>query len=158
MTTFEPSAHAQAPFPLKDLLAMKLSCMQGMEVYSTVLWHMKQEVDLSHLAKECIALDRKSPTAWAVMGNCLSLQKVIVMLKLGNPCDVWLSSVPCALAVMGSCLSLQKVDRHPVAGHGMSGCKLATQLWLQLTPQDCLSRQQMGSPAGLLGPGTLGAA
>ena len=57
--------------------------MQGMEVYSTVLWHMKQEVDLSHLAKECIALDRKSPTAWAVMGNCLSLQKVLTTLEFG---------------------------------------------------------------------------
>ena len=57
--------------------------MQGMEVYSTVLWHMKQEVDLSHLAKECIALDRKSPTAWAVMGNCLSLQKVVLMSQCG---------------------------------------------------------------------------
>ena len=74
-----PSAHAQAPLPFDHLPAQRLSCMQGMEVYSTVLWHMKQEVDLSHLAKECIALDRKSPTAWAVMGNCLSLQKVVLI-------------------------------------------------------------------------------
>ena len=32
--------------------------LQGMEVYSTVLWHLKQDVELSYLAQECIAMDR----------------------------------------------------------------------------------------------------
>lgn len=49
---------------------------QGMEFYSTVLWHLKDEVALSYLAQEAIALDRHSPHAWAVLGNCFSLQKV----------------------------------------------------------------------------------
>ena len=48
---------------------------QGMEVYSTVLWHMKREVELGHLAQEAVALDRRSPWAWTIMGNCFSLQK-----------------------------------------------------------------------------------
>ena len=52
------------------------SCLQGLEVYSTVLWHMKKEVELSYLAQEAIAPDRRSPYAWAIMGNCFSLQKV----------------------------------------------------------------------------------
>ena len=49
---------------------------QGMELYSTVLWHMKREVDLSHLAQQAVALDRHDPRAWIIMGNCFSLQKV----------------------------------------------------------------------------------
>lgn len=48
----------------------------GMEVYSTVLWHLKKEVALSHLAQEVVALDRLSPHTWCVLGNCFSLQKV----------------------------------------------------------------------------------
>ena len=46
-----------------------------MEVYSTVLWHLKKEVALSHLAQEAVALDRLAPHTWCVLGNCFSLQK-----------------------------------------------------------------------------------
>eukprot|EP00877_Chromochloris_zofingiensis_P008854 jgi/Chrzof1/4221/Cz14g03180.t1 len=49
--------------------------VEGMEIYSTVLWHLKKEVELAHLAHECIQLDRLSPSAWCVMGNCFSLQR-----------------------------------------------------------------------------------
>lgn len=49
--------------------------LEGMEVYSTVLWHLKKEADLSFLAKETIAHDRHSPEAWCAMGNCFSLQR-----------------------------------------------------------------------------------
>jgi hypothetical protein len=34
------------------------------QVYSTVLWHLKREVELSFLAQEMLALDRLSPQAW----------------------------------------------------------------------------------------------
>ena len=47
-----------------------------MELYSTVLWHLKREVELSHLAQEAVMLDRLDPRAWCIMGNCFSLQKV----------------------------------------------------------------------------------
>lgn len=49
--------------------------LEGLEVYSTVLWHMKKEIDLCNLAQEAISLDRHSPIAWCIMGNCFSLQK-----------------------------------------------------------------------------------
>lgn len=49
---------------------------QGMEVYSTVLWHLKRDVELAHLAQEALAQDRRSARAWAIAGNCFSLQKV----------------------------------------------------------------------------------
>lgn len=32
-----------------------------MEVYSTVLWHMKRDADLSFLAQEMVAIDRMAP-------------------------------------------------------------------------------------------------
>ena len=46
-----------------------------MEHYSTVLWHLKRESALAHLAHEAVALDRLSPEAWCVLGNCLSSQR-----------------------------------------------------------------------------------
>lgn len=46
-----------------------------MEIYSTVLWHMRSEVELSYLAHEMTEIDRLSPQAWCVLGNCFSLQK-----------------------------------------------------------------------------------
>lgn len=49
--------------------------LDSLAIYSTVLFHMKKEVELSYLAQEAIALDRLSPEAWCIMGNCMSLQK-----------------------------------------------------------------------------------
>lgn len=44
---------------------------------------MKKEVEVSVLAQEAIAQDRRSPHAWAIMGNCFSLQKVTFCPFLG---------------------------------------------------------------------------
>lgn len=46
-----------------------------MEIYSTALWHLQQEVKLSALAQELVALDKNSAATWCVTGNCFSLQK-----------------------------------------------------------------------------------
>ena len=46
-----------------------------MEVHSTILWHLKKEVALCHLAKRAVELDRTSVYACCVVGNCFSLQK-----------------------------------------------------------------------------------
>ena len=35
--------------------------MEGMEVYSTVLWHMQQETALSALAQDLVDIDKLSP-------------------------------------------------------------------------------------------------
>ena len=47
----------------------------GMEIYSTTLWHLQREVDLSALAQELTDFDKNSPEAWCATGNCFSLQK-----------------------------------------------------------------------------------
>ena len=49
--------------------------LEGMETYSTVLWHLKKETALAHLAQDAAALDRRDPRTWCVVGNCFSLQK-----------------------------------------------------------------------------------
>lgn len=49
--------------------------LDDLEIYSTVLWHMKKETDLMYLAHELMSIDRLAPQSWCVLGNCFSLQK-----------------------------------------------------------------------------------
>ncbi|XP_044464916.1 cell division cycle protein 27 homolog B isoform X2 [Mangifera indica] len=50
-------------------------CLEGMDIYSTVLYHLKEDMKLSYLAQELITTDRLAPQSWCAMGNCYSLQK-----------------------------------------------------------------------------------
>jgi len=72
---FELVEYAEAAKVFSTVRSAEPHRLKGMEYYSTVLWHMKKEIDLSKLAQDMIALDRQSPEAWCVMGNCFSLQK-----------------------------------------------------------------------------------
>ncbi|XP_060218050.1 cell division cycle protein 27 homolog B [Lycium barbarum] len=49
--------------------------LEGMDVYSTVLYHLKEDMKLSYLARELVSTDRLAPQSWCAMGNCYSLQK-----------------------------------------------------------------------------------
>ncbi|KAG6668154.1 hypothetical protein I3843_01G142500 [Carya illinoinensis] len=49
--------------------------LEGMDTYSTVLYHLKEDMKLSYLAQELISTDRLAPQSWCAMGNCYSLQK-----------------------------------------------------------------------------------
>jgi len=49
--------------------------LQSMEVYSTVLWHLRKASKLSYLAHELVDLDKESPQSWCAVGNCFSLLK-----------------------------------------------------------------------------------
>lgn len=46
-----------------------------MEVFSTILWHQRKDVDLSYLAHDLVDMDRLSPESWCALGNCFSLQR-----------------------------------------------------------------------------------
>ncbi|KAA8893736.1 hypothetical protein FN846DRAFT_901190 [Sphaerosporella brunnea] len=48
---------------------------EDMEVFSTILWHQRKDVELSFLARELMDLDRASPEAWCALGNSFSLQR-----------------------------------------------------------------------------------
>ncbi|XBI11823.1 hypothetical protein VPH35_138801 [Triticum aestivum] len=58
-------------------LAHRLSpcTLEGMDIYSTVLYHLNEEMRLSYLAQELISVDRLSPQAWCAVGNCFALRK-----------------------------------------------------------------------------------
>lgn len=47
----------------------------GMDVYSTCLWHLQKEVQLSALSQELVELNRTDPVTWLAAGNCFSLNK-----------------------------------------------------------------------------------
>ncbi|XP_071715355.1 cell division cycle protein 27 homolog B-like [Rutidosis leptorrhynchoides] len=49
--------------------------LEGMDIYSTVLYHLKEDMRLSYLAQELISTDRLAPQSWCAIGNCYSLQK-----------------------------------------------------------------------------------
>lgn len=46
-----------------------------MEVFSTILWHQRKDVDLSYLAHELIDHNRDASESWCALGNCFSLQR-----------------------------------------------------------------------------------
>jgi len=45
-----------------------------MEVYSTALWHLHAEVQLSTLAQDLVSQDRNTAAAWCATGNLFSAQ------------------------------------------------------------------------------------
>ena len=49
--------------------------LEGLELLSTALWHLKDDVQLCYLARDAVRRDPRSPEAWCAAGNCLSLQK-----------------------------------------------------------------------------------
>nr|CAH8842638.1 unnamed protein product [Trichobilharzia regenti] len=46
----------------------------GMDFYSTVLWQIQADQELSQLAHDLLELDRNAPEPWCAAGNCFSLQ------------------------------------------------------------------------------------
>ncbi|XP_046968398.1 cell division cycle protein 27 homolog [Vanessa cardui] len=48
---------------------------EGMDIYSTCLWHLQREAQLSALAQELVELNRNDSISWLAAGNCFSLHK-----------------------------------------------------------------------------------
>ncbi|KAJ8456169.1 hypothetical protein ONZ45_g18799 [Pleurotus djamor] len=46
-----------------------------MEVYSTLLWHLQRNVELSFLAQELMSINPQCSQAWIAVGNLFSLQR-----------------------------------------------------------------------------------
>ena len=72
---YEQASYADAEKYFARIKAMSPSTLDDMEVYTTILWHLKSEVDLAHLAREILDIDRLSPQAWCAVGNSFSLQR-----------------------------------------------------------------------------------
>mmetsp|Transcript_96982 Transcript_96982/g.277491 ORF Transcript_96982/g.277491 Transcript_96982/m.277491 type:complete len:448 (-) Transcript_96982:165-1508(-) len=68
-----PSARTEASSPTP--LPTPYHTAPGLELLSTALWHLKEEVELCYLAQRVSEFDKYSPEVWCVVGNCFSLQK-----------------------------------------------------------------------------------
>lgn len=72
---YEQAAYPEAERFFRRLRIMSPTRLQDMEVYSTILWHLKRETDLSFLAHELVDSAWLSPEAWCALGNAWSLAK-----------------------------------------------------------------------------------
>ncbi|KAL9085179.1 MAG: hypothetical protein Q9165_007710 [Trypethelium subeluteriae] len=72
---YESSSHREAAEVFGRLRKLAPSRVQDMEVYTTILWHLKSNVELAWLARELLAIDSHSPQAWCAVGNAWSLER-----------------------------------------------------------------------------------
>ncbi|KAI4861072.1 putative 20S cyclosome subunit [Hypoxylon rubiginosum] len=72
---YEQAAYADAEKYYRRLRILARTRLEDMEVYSTILWFLKRETDLSFLAHELIELSWHSPQAWCAFGNAWSLAR-----------------------------------------------------------------------------------
>lgn len=72
---YEQANYAEAEKYFTRIRTMAPSRLEDMEVYSTILWHLKRDVDLAYLSHELIDTDRLSPPSWCAIGNSFSLQR-----------------------------------------------------------------------------------
>ncbi|XP_050333607.1 cell division cycle protein 27 homolog [Bactrocera neohumeralis] len=72
---YELRAYESAISVFKDIHENEPHRLEFMEIYSSSLWHLQKEVDLSALAQDLINQDKTSPITWCVAGNCFSLHK-----------------------------------------------------------------------------------
>ncbi|KAL9612796.1 MAG: hypothetical protein Q9167_002631 [Letrouitia subvulpina] len=72
---YEQGMYTEAEKYFARIKTMAPARLEDMEVYSTVLWHTKNDIDLAFLAHEITDLDRTSPQAWCAIGNSFSLQR-----------------------------------------------------------------------------------
>lgn len=72
---YEQASYAEAEKTFARLRVLAPYRNEDVEVYSTILWHLKNDVDLAFLSHESIDLDRTSPQAWCAVGNSFSLQR-----------------------------------------------------------------------------------
>ncbi|CAI5745315.1 unnamed protein product [Peronospora destructor] len=72
---FEMADYVQAQDVFCALHRAEPHRMEGLDIYSTTLWHLKRDVELSYLAQQATDFDKLSCEAWCAAGNCFSLQK-----------------------------------------------------------------------------------
>lgn len=72
---YEQANYAEAEKFFRRMRVQAPSRLQDMEVYSTILWHLKRETDLSFLAHELVDSAWHSPQAWCAVGNAWSLAR-----------------------------------------------------------------------------------
>ena len=72
---YEQADYAAAEKYYKRIRQIAPTRFEDMEIYSTILWHLKRETDLAFLAHELIDASWQSPEAWCVLGNSWALAR-----------------------------------------------------------------------------------
>lgn len=72
---YEQAQYVEAEKFFMRLRQIAPTRLEDMEIYSTILWHLKNEIELANLAHELVELERLSPQAWCAIGNSFSLQR-----------------------------------------------------------------------------------
>lgn len=72
---YEQAAYSDAEECYKKIRLMAPTRFEDMEIYSTILWHLKRETDLAFLAHELVDSSWQSPQAWCALGNSWSLAR-----------------------------------------------------------------------------------
>ncbi|KAJ5485496.1 anaphase-promoting complex subunit cdc27 [Penicillium diatomitis] len=72
---FEQALYDESAKYFARVQVMAPSRVEDMEIYSTVLWHLKNDVELAYLAHQLLEADRLSPQAWCAVGNSFSHQR-----------------------------------------------------------------------------------
>ncbi|EWG46615.1 anaphase-promoting complex subunit 3 [Fusarium verticillioides 7600] len=72
---FEQASYVESEKFFRKMRVQAPSRLEDMEVYSTVLWHLRRETDLSFLAHELVDSAWLSPQAWCALGNAWSLAR-----------------------------------------------------------------------------------
>lgn len=72
---FELVDYKEAESCFVKLRQLDRARIKDMEYYSTLLWHLRKEKELSFLARELISVNRESYQSWCALGNSFSLHK-----------------------------------------------------------------------------------
>jgi anaphase-promoting complex subunit 3 len=75
-TQYELHSYEESKLSFQVLRSVAPSWTEDLDFYSTVLWHLKDDVTLAHLAHDLTASDYLSPQTWCAIGNCFSIQKL----------------------------------------------------------------------------------
>jgi anaphase-promoting complex subunit 3 len=80
MSQMGRALYEQADYPAAEKYYRRIrqvapTRFEDMEIYSTILWHLKRETDLAFLAHELIDASWQSPEAWCVLGNSWALAR-----------------------------------------------------------------------------------
>jgi len=70
---YEQASYPEAEKYFRRVRTLAPSRLEDMEVYSTILWHLKREADLSFLAHDLVENAWHSSEAWCALGNAWSL-------------------------------------------------------------------------------------
>eukprot|EP01017_Pseudomicrothorax_dubius_P032696 TRINITY_DN4303_c0_g4_i2.p1 TRINITY_DN4303_c0_g4~~TRINITY_DN4303_c0_g4_i2.p1 ORF type:complete len:628 (-),score=153.75 TRINITY_DN4303_c0_g4_i2:164-1987(-) len=71
----ETTRYSEAERYFAEAFQMEPYRLEGLEYYSTCLWHLKKGVDLAYVANAALERSLYAPESWICVGNCFSLQK-----------------------------------------------------------------------------------